>query len=522
MKQNISTALAGAIILASLAACNSGSSTDNSSSNNSSNTNNGSTGTTTNTNSSTGTGSSPDTTSGTNSGNGQSNATADALSKVFAKQTSIFSIPIFATASTSDNAIKHAANIMAEYLDNNEDGVPDNQAVVDRMIENQSALMIAATDSEMESLHDLLPESDALQDLYESEIHPNGASQGRFDASLEEVLHLITHTGFASVYPQTFGESSGSVIADAMDIARGGHFTSIPSSYPAGAWYTYDDTTCNYSCMVTEYTYWALTSILGGQDFSGRYEEISHEWKLNTPEKVQTQDTAAYTLLTDAQYALPSQLPDGQYAPKSFEITLNETTATSSSGTSSTGSPSTGTNTSTDSNEEDEPARFSFKDNNPDSSTVIMEGVINSNTLDDIKNLFDQNPQITTLIMQNVPGSSDDEINLLASREIRQRGIATHIPADGMVASGGTDMFLAGIKRTIDAGARLGVHSWSTGDQEATDFPRSDSVHSSYLNYYMEMGIDTEFYWYTLEAAPADDIHWMTDEEIERYGVLTE
>ena len=489
MKKNISTALAGAIILASLTACNSGSSTD----------------------------SSTDTTSGTNSGNGQSNATADALSKVFAKQTSVFSIPIFATSSTSDNAIKHAANIMAEYLDNNEDGAPDNQAVVDRMIENQSALMIAATDSEMESLYDLLPESDALQDLYESEIHPNGASQGRFDASLEEVLHLITHTGFASVYPQTFGESSGSVIADAMDIARGGHFTSIPSSYPAGAWYTYDDTTCNYSCMVTEYTYWALTSILGGQDFSGRYEEISHEWKLNTPEKVQTQDTAAYTLLTDAQYALPSQLPDGQYAPKSFEITLNETTATSSSG-----SPSTGTNTSKDSNEEDEPARFSFKDNNPDSNTVIMEGVINSNTLDDIKNLFDQNPQITTLIMQNVPGSSDDEINLLASREIRQRGIVTHIPTDGMVASGGTDMFLAGIKRTIDAGARLGVHSWSTGDQEATDFPRSHSVHSSYLNYYMEMGIDTEFYWYTLEAAPADDIHWMTAEEIERYGVLTD
>ena len=50
-----------------------------------------------------------------------------------------------------------------------------------------------------------------------------------------------------------------------MDKARGGQFTEIPNQYPSSAWYTYDDETCDYKCMSTEYIYWALTSILGGQ-----------------------------------------------------------------------------------------------------------------------------------------------------------------------------------------------------------------------------------------------------------------
>jgi hypothetical protein len=42
-----------------------------------------------------------------------------------------------------------------------------------------------------------------------------------------------------------------------------------------------------------------------------------------------------------------------------------------------------------------------------------------------------------------------------------------------------------------------------------------------YLNYYDEMGIPQSFYWYTLEAASAEDIHWMTESELEQYNMLT-
>jgi pimeloyl-ACP methyl ester carboxylesterase len=168
-------------------------------------------------------------------------------------------------------------------------------------------------------------------------------------------------------------------------------------------------------------------------------------------------------------------------------------------------------------------ANFTFKDNDDSADTVYMNGVIGSDTLAVMREILTKYPQIKTIVMQNVPGSMDDDINLKASLEIRNRGIATHIPADGMVASGGTDMFLAGTKRTIDTGARLGVHSWSDGSGKAAlDYPRDHQEHVKYLDYYKVIGIPTDFYWYTLEAAPADSIHWMTAEEIVQYNILTD
>ncbi|MEE2948128.1 MAG: hypothetical protein VX392_07400, partial [Verrucomicrobiota bacterium] len=73
------------------------------------------------------------------------------------------------------------------------------------------------------------------------------------------------------------------------------------------------DRTCNYGCQVTEYVYWALTSLLNGQDFKGRGENIEHEWKLNTPEKLRTKDKSIVKILTDPNYHVPTRLPDGKY-----------------------------------------------------------------------------------------------------------------------------------------------------------------------------------------------------------------
>jgi len=643
----------------------------------------------------------------------------------FPQATSVFGISIRGTSNATSVGIKHAANVMAQYLDNDEDGVPDNQAIVDKLVEKKATLIISSTESELEQVFDKyftdkLVEGASLQDLYTSEMFPNGADSGKFDATLEEVLHLITHEGYADVYPEIFGEKKDSAIADAMDIARGGYFETIPSSYPESAWYRYDDETCEYDCMVTEYTYWALTSILGGQEFNGRYEQIQHEWQLNTKEKVQTTDTAIFDILTNGSYGLATTLPDGQYDALEFEVTgsvvdsqkaetfsyiteqnaetiavygsksvdeaayqraladvkdiiefLNEDvrqglfnsgvkmlvvenedelesnldyfmsllpleaiftnnegedetlTSEERAGLSNTKlelmylvvyysllteselsgqylalqnayeeAKSKGlfnpdeayqdgyvdevhqnasdknalkygsylynlakvafgnqqslagefTLTTTeelmsenplgyavlteifaeDDSELEDTAKFTFKDNNTSSDTVYMNGIIGSDTLEVMQTLFNEHPQIKLVVMQNVPGSMDDDINLLASREIRSRGIATHIPADGMVASGGTDMFLAGAKRTIVNGAKLGVHSWSDGEKDGSEYPKEHEVHTMYLDFYKEMGIDTEFYWYTLEAASTHNIHWMTESEIKKYKILTE
>ncbi len=61
--------------------------------------------------------------------------------------------------------------------------------------------------------------------------------------------------------------------------------------------------------------YWGLTSLLGGQDFPGRGERISNEWRLNTPAKLKAGDPDLYRLLTKPEYRFPTALPDGRYRP---------------------------------------------------------------------------------------------------------------------------------------------------------------------------------------------------------------
>ncbi|CAM1342242.1 hypothetical protein [Tenacibaculum amylolyticum] len=239
-------------------------------------------------------------------------ANTDAGMSAFNRKVVVFGIDIYAVAGVEDAKLLHAANVMAQYLDNNEDGVVDNQAVLDKMLENKAFLFMWASESDLNSINP--PSGRIGQDLGNGETVPNfvaNGKTGRFDASLEEVWHIITNAGYSKAYPAVFGESAGSTLSNAMDKARGGQFTTIPSSYPSGAWYTYNDTTCDYNCQNTEYFYWAMTSILGAQ--VNRLSEIQQEWKLNTKDKVQTTDTDVYALLTNVQYKLPTVLPDGTY-----------------------------------------------------------------------------------------------------------------------------------------------------------------------------------------------------------------
>ena len=222
------------------------------------------------------------------------------------RKVEVLGVPIYAYANVEDVKLLHAANIMAQYLDNDEDGVVDNPALLSALISSNAALYMWKQEGQQGSIN--------AQDLGADESVPawhNNGHTSRFDAALEEIWHVITHSGFANAYPDAFGEDAGTSLTNAMDIARGGRFQSVPSPYPGGAWYTYDDQTCDYGCMATEYIYWSMTSVLGAQE--NRAGEIHQEWKLNTKAKVQQMDTAIYQLLTDPQYVFPIVLPDGTY-----------------------------------------------------------------------------------------------------------------------------------------------------------------------------------------------------------------
>ena len=231
---------------------------------------------------------------------------------VFNRKVVVFGIPIYAVSGVEDTKLLHAANVLAQYLDNDEDGNVDNQDILSAMNNNNAYMVMWENESD---LSDVIPpdEDEAKgQDLGNDETNPDFVTNGRigeFDASLEEVLHIITYAGYATAYPSVFGLAPGTSLTDAMDIARGGHFTAIPDPYPENSWYTYDDETCEYSCMANEYIYWAITSILGAQE----NRSISHEWDLNTKTLVQNTDIAIYSLLTDPQYKFPTVLPDGTY-----------------------------------------------------------------------------------------------------------------------------------------------------------------------------------------------------------------
>ena len=210
----------------------------------------------------------------------------------------------------------HCANVLAQYIDNDENGAVDNPLVLDKMLENGACMTLFDKERSSDQRRFFNSLNDDIyfsQDLYATEIFPDWSYSSPFDATLEEVLHLVTHAGYSKVYPEIFGEHQGSQIANAMDVARGGQFSSVPSTYPENAWYTYYDQSCDYNCQVTEYFYWALTSLLGAQDYPGRLSEISEEWKANSPTLVQSMDPLIYALLTDSIYNLPIKLPDGSY-----------------------------------------------------------------------------------------------------------------------------------------------------------------------------------------------------------------
>ena len=230
----------------------------------------------------------------------------------FSRKVVVFGIDIYAVVAVEDAKLLHTANVMAQYLDNDEDGIVDDQLVLNKMIEKKAFMVMWKNEND---LNIDPPNGREGQDLGNDETHPNFVSNGKtgeFDASLEEVLHIINNAGHSYAYPEAFGQNVGSDLANAMDIARGGQFMTIPNEYPINAWYTYDDQTCDYSnCQTVEYLYWALTSMLGAQE--NRLDDIDNEWKLNTNQKVEDTDSAIFSLLTNPTYKMPTVLPDGSY-----------------------------------------------------------------------------------------------------------------------------------------------------------------------------------------------------------------
>ena len=254
------------------------------------------------------------------------------------KYASVFGVHVYGTADVPDEKFLHAAKITAQYVDNDSDGVPDNIWVLSNMISRHAGVVVTRTVSQLREIegklsgepkyrYTLALGSGAVRPGFVNEDGSVNPEVGQ-DNSLEEIWHLFCDAGFGPAYPDIFGTRAGSAVAGCMDIARAGHFTEPPTDgpkkgYPEQAWYYYDDVSCTYSCMITEYIYWGMTSLLGVQEFntanrpaSGKGE--SGEWGAYTPELMQTLDPCLTDLLTDPKYKMPTKAPDGLYAPSAM------------------------------------------------------------------------------------------------------------------------------------------------------------------------------------------------------------
>ena len=229
----------------------------------------------------------------------------------FSKFLDVFGVPIFATAATPDDKVEHAGHVLAQYLDGDDDGEPDDPDVPTMMVSRNAGLVMGATEDDLEDSgiwsYSASVDGEALQDLLADE-----TNQGyRFDATLEEVHHLVFDHGWVPNHPGLLSPIRHSALTRAMDAARGGFFDEVPNRYPDGAWWHYDDDSCEYGCQVSEYVYWAHTTLLGAQ--VGRCGEIAEEWEPCTAALLRSVDPAVVAILEDPAIGLPTRLPDGNY-----------------------------------------------------------------------------------------------------------------------------------------------------------------------------------------------------------------
>ena len=158
-------------------------------------------------------------------------------------------------------------------------------------------------------------------------------------------------------------------------------------------------------------------------------------------------------------------------------------------------------------------------------STVIMNGDMGSRIDQQFEKLITNYPDISLIIMEDCPGSRNDEEMFKAALNLKDHNINTHLSTNGKIQSGAVDFFLAGTFRTMESGAKIGVHAWSDGSNEATDYPTNHSQHQPYINFYKSIGFSQQaaedLYFFIINAASADNMHWMTQQEITDYNMLT-
>ena len=229
----------------------------------------------------------------------QANAAPACQSAVFDKSALVFdTLLICGTNGVSAEKLTHAANVAAEWLDNDEDGQVDEPRLIETMKGNQPVVIMSGNGISGMAMPGIMLALDdrRIQDLSAAETNPSG---GRRDASQEEIHHIIMNAGWQSLFPAIFSEaaSDNSTLYQAWKFADD------------NAHYAYDDPTCDDSCKVTEFVYLATAAYLGSAK-----DLESDEMRLKTRDALAGMVPAVIEIFESADYVYPTnQWPDGTY-----------------------------------------------------------------------------------------------------------------------------------------------------------------------------------------------------------------
>jgi len=250
----------------------------------------------------------------------------------YEKRMTVFGIPLFAGAQWTLQEMNHVAFILAKYLDQDEDGCPDDPKLMETLLKvnnfgKSTPLML------LEDEHDASSAFAAISQFGYQDFGATPRNQIKMkcsglnfqitkesecqDSTMEEVFHFVTHYGFSLAYPDIWGHNydDHSQLTDAMDIARGGRFKEVPDKYPDGAWWSYQEPGCSYHCQATEYLFWTYCSYSGiCAARKNKQDEYASMYKPLLKSELLVTDLPMVDLLENQNgYVFPVEPPTGTY-----------------------------------------------------------------------------------------------------------------------------------------------------------------------------------------------------------------
>lgn len=268
-------------------------------------------------------------------------------------KTTVFGIPLyFAEKYKTNKKINYVSSILAELLDQDQDGCADDSKILAQLLKVKSIESMKMTyallfPNKITDFNGNVEEKFNMKNILvgqtvgEDECKPKNAlfSPGKRDATIEEVFHFITTKGYQVVYPKIFGTKFGanSNLTRALDNARklkvAPTATSLPPVWtktPSGTitsaaqkkgwFYSYNDPSCIYNCQSDEYLWQGYCSYSGicagialGTKAEFHYDQGGYKYQTKEQFKKDPMLRKVFLKSGTGTYTLPTKPVDGTY-----------------------------------------------------------------------------------------------------------------------------------------------------------------------------------------------------------------